>query len=166
MPKIKSVPYVIQIKTFLLTEFVIFPINDPMKKTRLLQTVLLIILTLLITTCKKKQEENGAISGTSISQESKMYKTTVNLRIRKDYHLESDIIATLPEGTEVRMLEEGPYETINNIYNKWVKVSTIDNVTGWCFGGYIEEYNPNDTHNILYKIFLYGKRLTTRCRMV
>jgi hypothetical protein len=43
----------------------------------------------------------------------------------------------LPEGSGVKILENGPKESIDGVNAAWVKVLLKDGRQGWCFGWYL-----------------------------
>ena len=80
---------------------------------------------------------------------SKTKKIKENLRLRKNDNLGSEVITTIKEGSQVKILETGEPEVIEDIYSFWVKVQIVNGTDrdgnslkagtcGWCFGGYLE----------------------------
>lgn len=79
----------------------------------------------------------------------KTKKIKENLRLRKNDNLGSEVITTIKEGSQVKILETGEPEVIEDIYSFWVKVQIVNGTDrdgnslkagtcGWCFGGYLE----------------------------
>ena len=79
----------------------------------------------------------------------KTKKIKENLRLRKNDNLGSAVITTIKEGSQVKILETGEPEVIEDIYSFWVKVQIVSGTDrdgntlkagtcGWCFGGYLE----------------------------
>lgn len=79
----------------------------------------------------------------------KTKKIKENLRLRKNDNLGSAVITTIKEGSQVKILETGEPEVIEDIYSFWVKVQIVNGsdrdgnslkagTCGWCFGGYLE----------------------------
>jgi uncharacterized protein YgiM (DUF1202 family) len=66
------------------------------------------------------------------------YTTNANLRLRESAIVTAQPIATLRKGTIVKVIEKGKVQTINGITAPWVKITTSDGYTGWCFSGYLE----------------------------
>ena len=66
------------------------------------------------------------------------HRTTAYLRLRENPGTTSPIITTLDSGTEVQLLEIGPTAFIGVAIAPWVKVTSADGDTGWCFSGYLE----------------------------
>lgn len=86
---------------------------------------------------------------THITVGSKM-RVWDNLRLRTEGNMDSDTITTMAVGTRLKILEVGKKDTIDGITSNWVKVCIADgwdiqdkglslDLTGWCFGGYLEE---------------------------
>jgi len=69
-------------------------------------------------------------------------KTTARLNLREYANSQSSLITTLEEGAKVMVLETGSAETIGGVQGNWTLVQTEDNIVGWCFGGFLEEYEP------------------------
>lgn len=70
------------------------------------------------------------------------YLTSDNLRLRKKEDTSSDIITTMEKGTEVKILEFGKLEVIEDSVGYWVYVQVKGTkYKGWCFGGFLEEKN-------------------------
>lgn len=68
------------------------------------------------------------------------YITNERLRLRKSEKTSSEIITTMPVGTNVKILKFGEVEAIDGVISNWVEVQLDDGKTGWCFGGYLS-YN-------------------------
>lgn len=65
------------------------------------------------------------------------YLACDNLRIRKEPSLNAKKIGILKQYKWAKILEIGKKETIDDIDSVWVKVETENNLTGWCFAGYL-----------------------------
>jgi hypothetical protein len=60
------------------------------------------------------------------------------LRLRNGPDLKAGILAVIPDGTEVQLLEEKPEVTmISGVNGKWTKVWAPTQGEGWVFGGYL-----------------------------
>jgi len=73
-------------------------------------------------------------------ERNEFYATETALRLRVGTGTSSDTIVIMPEGTRVRLLEEGGVQIIDGIAAKWVRVETDDGVQGWCFSGYLKPW--------------------------
>ena len=71
-------------------------------------------------------------------EKSEFYITEAVLRLRTNAGTSSDIVATIPKGSRIKLLEEGNIQIIDGIAAKWVRVETSDGKQGWCFSGYIK----------------------------
>jgi hypothetical protein len=83
----------------------------------------------------------GSIESSSflnMSGFSPKHQTIDNLRLREAANTSSNVVATLPKGTEVQIVETGDSETIDGLTAPWVKVISAAYI-GWCFSGYLEE---------------------------
>jgi hypothetical protein len=69
------------------------------------------------------------------------YMATVNLRLRDSGSLSGIAILTIPERSIFTVLEEGNIETIDGLRSVWVRVRLNDGTEGWCFGGYLSDFN-------------------------
>ncbi len=94
--------------------------------------ILLIMLSVLELSCSKPL----------IPVESKYYTPYINdLRFRESFEISSKIIRLLEKEEKLIIIEKGKEEIIDNIKGNWVKVETEKKEIGWCFGGYLTEYN-------------------------
>jgi hypothetical protein len=75
------------------------------------------------------------------------HQTLDNLRLRDTANTSAKLVATLPKGTEVQVIETGPVTTIDGISAPWVRVTGGNGYTGWCFSGYLEEIKKPDIGN-------------------
>lgn len=69
------------------------------------------------------------------------YVTKERLRLRQGEKTSSEIITTMAADTVVKILGFGETEAIDGTISNWVQVELNDGTTGWCFGGYLGEYN-------------------------
>lgn len=78
-----------------------------------------------------------------------------NLRLRKGEATSSEVITTMLKGTEVKILQMGKEENIDDILSCWVNVEIVNGkdkngkelekgITGWCYGGYLDEVESAD----------------------
>jgi hypothetical protein len=71
-------------------------------------------------------------------QNSRTVVSEGGLRLRNGPDPKAGIIAVIPDGTEVQILEEKPEVTaISGVSGKWTKVWTANQGEGWVFGGYL-----------------------------
>jgi hypothetical protein len=75
------------------------------------------------------------------------HRTLDNLRLRDTASTSAKLVTTLPKGTEVQVIETGPATTIDGISAHWVRVTSGNGYTGWCFGGYLEGIRTPDVGN-------------------
>jgi len=69
--------------------------------------------------------------------------TSAGLKMRSGPDQKSDVLAVIPNGKTVIVIEEKPEEmTIGNRKGKWCKVE-YDGKTGWVFGGFLKESNES-----------------------
>lgn len=88
----------------------------------------------------KKIVENIANEQKSIKQEGVDYIVVTPVDLRTDpVFAVHNIIALLPEGTTLTLLEKGEQTTINNTEGHWVKVQGNFFGRGWCFSGNLKE---------------------------
>jgi len=78
---------------------------------------------------------------------STTHRTLDALRLRDAASTASELVATMPKGTEVQVVEIGSVATIGGITAPWVKVVSSTWYTGWCFSGYLEEVEKPETVN-------------------
>lgn len=72
-----------------------------------------------------------------------------NLRLRLNEEKNSEILATMPEGTIVKVKSIGKLEIVDDIESNWIQIEIMNDtkdsegklipkgLTGWCFGGYV-----------------------------
>ena len=72
------------------------------------------------------------------------------LRLKQNEENTSEILLTMKQGTNVKILSIGKLEIIDNIESNWVQIEILEDTTdseekvikkgftGWCFGGYLE----------------------------
>jgi LPXTG-motif cell wall-anchored protein len=66
------------------------------------------------------------------------YTAVSNLRLREKPTADANVLAGISEKSGMKILEQGPEETIDGITAPWVKVLLKDGKQGWCFSGYLE----------------------------
>jgi hypothetical protein len=101
----------------------------------------------LIGTLKIKQKDGAwknIEAKTPVIPYEKTHTATTNLHIRDGYIRDgygsiSPIRLTIPQGTDVQVLNTGRMETIDGITAPWVLVTTAKGDTGWCFSGYLQK---------------------------
>lgn len=74
------------------------------------------------------------------------YQSKVNnLRLRsKDTMNNTEIVKLLAKDEIVIVQETGKYEVIDYLPGNWIKVKTLDDKVGWCFGAYLKNYYDQD----------------------
>ena len=86
--------------------------------------------------------EPGILNGTQFSYP---YIATENLRVRDSDSINGNIITTIFNGEQLKILSIGKAEelVVNNlrITYFWVKIETINSVIGWCYSYYIKPKN-------------------------
>lgn len=112
------------------------------------------IFSFLFGTCKKKEAES------IISTEKYYVFTTNNLHLRAQPNANSESLALLPRGTELKVLEKtNETLTVDGITSNWWKVEAKGK-TGYLFSGYVSRYSPSkkECHSLMgYLTELYGE---------
>ena len=87
------------------------------------------------------------------------YVVTENLKLRSTEATTTEVLTVMAAGTNVKILELGHEETIDDITSNWVKVELLagatdrdgnpieKGTTGWCYGGYLEEVETDESEN-------------------
>jgi len=84
-------------------------------------------------------QNSGATKGNDVT---KVYYAASNLRLRSAPDTsKNNIIATIPQGGRVEVLETGKTVKIDGINAPWYRVKTTDGTTGWVFSGYLTASN-------------------------
>ena len=131
-----------------------------MKKTFVAMAVV-VFMALSFVSCNKQNAKNNEVKieetekqaeekPEPVQEDVKTLYVSESLRLRKSESTDSEIIATMIIGTEVRILETGKAETIGDVSGNWVKIQVVNDVTdlkgnamqgtvGWCFDGYLVE---------------------------
>jgi len=75
----------------------------------------------------------------SISRQKFDYKTNKAIYLFSQQDLNSTIITTLPENTNLLFLEKGNDILVDSINAPWYKIKSERNEIGWCFSGYLNK---------------------------
>ena len=127
-----------------------------MKKYFIIATALLISIAVSETGCKKSGAPEAKSGAVFVDADG-------GLNMRKDPALNGELVALVPNGSAVTVLEEkDPVIEIKGIKGKWTKISWNDK-TGWAFGGFLKAGSPSnaggeiDTKDFIGKPCSFGE---------
>ncbi len=118
-----------------------------MKKYCIILFALLTFTFIFETGCKKSATKDSAFTVDAVG----------GLNMRKDPTLNGEVVALVPNGSSVSLLEEKDTAIeIKGIKGKWTKI-TWEGKTGWAFGGFLKSGSSANTGSDIEADELIGK---------